>query len=167
VVPIRLYRWARKSGSPRNRSPGRRGPQAVLLKLRQRLRRGGREEGAATVEFALLIIPFVILVCGLIDFGSALYMKQEVINASRAAARYGTTTIDQNGNHPTEANIIQWVQTNYGSNYQVSAPNAGGTSGTLLTVTAASDITWSFLGSLSDIIHLPIKVSGATTMTLE
>jgi hypothetical protein len=59
-----------------------------FLSKTTRLRR--QERGGVAVEFAILLPVFLILLFGIIDFGQALYMKQVVTNASRAAARYAT-----------------------------------------------------------------------------
>jgi Flp pilus assembly protein TadG len=63
----------------------------MLLKLRRRLRGGGRQEGGAvTVEFALCIIPLLLIVAGVIDYGESWYMQSMLATASRAGARYAT-----------------------------------------------------------------------------
>jgi len=50
-----------------------------------------RTEGAATVEFAIIISVFLLIVAGIMDFGHAWYMQQVITNASREGARYGIT----------------------------------------------------------------------------
>ena len=56
------------------------------------------QNGAATVEFAIVLPLLVILVFGIIDFGLLLYNKQVITNASREGARAGiarsTTSIE-------------------------------------------------------------------------
>lgn len=53
-------------------------------------RRGLRaEHGAVAMEFAIILPIFLLLVCGIMDFGHAWYMTQMVTNASREGARYG------------------------------------------------------------------------------
>ncbi len=80
-------------------------------------------EGAATVEFALCLIPLLLVIAGIIDFGDAFYTKQVVTNASRAGARYGVRyQVDANGQRlaPNTAAIQQLVQSNYGTDLTVT-----------------------------------------------
>ena len=48
-----------------------------------------RCEGVAAVEFALLLLPLVLLIGGGMDFGGAYYIQHVITNASREGARYG------------------------------------------------------------------------------
>jgi len=45
--------------------------------------------GAAAVEFALVIIPLILLVFGTVEFGVLMYNQQVITNASREGARAG------------------------------------------------------------------------------
>jgi len=47
-------------------------------------------KGAAAVEFALVLIPLILLLFGIIEFSVYLYDKQVVTNASREGARAGS-----------------------------------------------------------------------------
>jgi len=47
------------------------------------------QRGVAAVEFALILIPLVLLVFGTIEFSTLLYDKAVVTNASREGARAG------------------------------------------------------------------------------
>jgi Flp pilus assembly protein TadG len=47
------------------------------------------QKGAAMVEFALILIPLIILTFGLIEFGLLMYNQQVLTNASREGARAG------------------------------------------------------------------------------
>jgi Flp pilus assembly protein TadG len=63
----------------------------MFLKLGRMLRGGCRQErGAVTVEFALCIIPLLLIVGGIIDYGESWYMQSMLATASRAGARYAT-----------------------------------------------------------------------------
>jgi len=46
-------------------------------------------KGAAAVEFAIVLLPLIILVFGAIEFGVLLYNQQVITNASREGARAG------------------------------------------------------------------------------
>ena len=60
----------------------------MFIRLRQLLRRGRGEEGAAAVEFAIVIPLLLLLLAGFFDFGWLFYWQHTVTNASRAGARY-------------------------------------------------------------------------------
>lgn len=60
----------------------------MLIRLRQLLKRGRGEEGAAAVEFALILPILVFLVLGGMDLGHRFYMQHLITNASREGARY-------------------------------------------------------------------------------
>jgi Flp pilus assembly protein TadG len=47
------------------------------------------QKGAAMVEFALILIPLLILTFGLIEFGLLMYNQQVLTNATREGARLG------------------------------------------------------------------------------
>ncbi|WP_394555065.1 TadE/TadG family type IV pilus assembly protein [Agromyces sp. MMS24-JH15] len=54
------------------------------------MRRSGRrdERGAAAVEFALVVVPLLTLLFGIIDFGWIFNQQVSLSNAAREAARY-------------------------------------------------------------------------------
>jgi Flp pilus assembly protein TadG len=62
----------------------------MILKLRHILRFGRNQEGSVAVEFALCILPLLLIVGGIIDFGHAWYMEALLAQASREGARYAT-----------------------------------------------------------------------------
>jgi len=49
-----------------------------------------RERGAAAVEFALVLIPLLLIVLGTIDWGYYFYVREVVADAARAGARAGS-----------------------------------------------------------------------------
>jgi hypothetical protein len=53
-----------------------------------------RERGAALVEFAFVLIPLLILLLGIIDFGRAYGAKQTLIHATREGVRVYVVTQD-------------------------------------------------------------------------
>ena len=55
---------------------------------------GGREGGAAAVEFALLLPLLVLLLFGMIEFGLAFNTRIQATNAAREAARQAVVGID-------------------------------------------------------------------------
>jgi len=47
------------------------------------------QKGVAAVEFAIILLPLVLLIFGAIEFTTALYDKAVITNASREGARVG------------------------------------------------------------------------------
>jgi Flp pilus assembly protein TadG len=135
-----------KPEKPWGMTPAPGGPEAVFIRLRQLLRRCRGQEGAAAVEFALCIIPLLLIVGGIIDYGESWYMQSVLATASREGARYATRyqtnsvtgqRLLPNNLNPT---VVDWVITNYASllptdaNLTVPPPGgAGYTAGTLST----------------------------------
>jgi Flp pilus assembly protein TadG len=52
------------------------------------------QKGAAMVEFALIVIPLLLITFGIIEFGMLLYNQQVLTNASREGARAGIVARD-------------------------------------------------------------------------
>ena len=141
----------------------------MFIRLRQLLRRGRGQEGAAAVEFALLLPILMLLLAGFFDFGWLFYWQHTVTNASRTGARYGVQAHYAAGTSTprTDAEIKQLVRDNYGADLGVTvAP--GSTSGTPLSVTVEKNMEWFFSGILQSFgVHLPTTVQNKTTMTME
>jgi Flp pilus assembly protein TadG len=57
------------------------------MSVRSTLRRGSREDGAAAVEFALIVGLLAILVFGLLEYGLAFWQVQNLRAAAREGAR--------------------------------------------------------------------------------
>ena len=73
-----------------------------------------REEGAAAVEFALVLPILILILFGIIEFGFALHNKEVITNASREGARAG---IVMNSPRPLEDDIkgvVNTYLTNFG-----------------------------------------------------
>ncbi len=49
--------------------------------------RAGRDSGAATVEFALLLVPLLLILFGIVDFGRAYNMQISMTQAAREGVR--------------------------------------------------------------------------------
>ena len=92
-------------------------PRSRLL---PRFLRPRNEEGAAAVEFAIVAIPFFLLLYGLIVFGMALAVKQSVTNAAAEGARAAVGISDASDAvvkaEEVVASRLDWL----GSNYQAS-----------------------------------------------
>jgi hypothetical protein len=57
----------------------------------KRFRKINNQNGAAMVEFAIVLPLLLILICGVIEFGVMFYDKAVITNASREGARAGIT----------------------------------------------------------------------------
>ena len=141
----------------------------MFIRLRQWLRPGRGEKGAAAVEFAIVLPLLMLLLAGFIDFGWLFYWQHAVSNASRAGARYGVQAKFAGGvsSHYTEAEIRTIVQNNYGADLLVTVV-PGSNPGTPLSVTVEKPMQWFFLGILQSWgVPLPSTVNNKTTMTME
>jgi Flp pilus assembly protein TadG len=66
------------------------------------------QKGVAAVEFALILLPLVLLIFGAIEFTTALYDKAVITNASREGARAGIVYSDP---RPSNSDILDAVST--------------------------------------------------------
>ena len=64
-------------------------------------------DGTATVEFAIILPLFVVLLFGMIEFGLAIWRQEILTNASREGARAGIVSGDP---RPTPADIEDVVR---------------------------------------------------------
>jgi len=63
----------------------------------RRRHRTGDEKGQALVEFSLALIPFLLLLLALFDFGRGIYMYNGVAQAAREIAREASVQKDTTG----------------------------------------------------------------------
>lgn len=77
------------------------------------------EKGQAMVEFALLLLPLLLILGGIIDFGWVFHQQVIANNASREAARYASVYYNQTGYTDTQAenralaSIPDYIEGNY------------------------------------------------------
>ena len=158
----------------------------MFIRLRQLLRRGRGQEGAAAVEFALCLIPLLLIVAGIVDFGESWYMQSVLATASREGARYATR---YQTNSTTGARLIpnalvptiqNYVLTTAGYNLTSLLPSnaaptvtpggAGyttGTAGTSVSVKVTAKKYWLFLNNLIPGLTNPQVLASTTTMACE
>jgi Flp pilus assembly protein TadG len=99
-----------------------------LLKLRR------DQEGSAAVEFALCLIPLLLIVGGILDFGHLWYMQSVLATASREGARYATHYQSPKVNPNNLSPSIE--------NYVLNTPaENGGSKGVGLTDLLSADAT--------------------------
>ncbi|HEV2797576.1 MAG TPA: TadE/TadG family type IV pilus assembly protein, partial [Nocardioides sp.] len=66
------------------------------------------ERGVSAVEFALTLIPLLMVIAGIVNFGLVFAQQLSLDNAVRAGARAGVV---QTGNNPTTITTNQWNST--------------------------------------------------------
>ena len=85
------------------------------------------ERGVSAVEFALTLIPLLMVIAGIVNFGLVFAQQLSLDNAVRAGARAGVV---QTGNNPTTITTNQWNSTAIAqtqtSGFVVSYPGAVG-----------------------------------------
>jgi len=142
-----------------------------------------RTEGAATVEFAIIISVFLMIVAGIMDFGHAWYMQQVITNASREGARYGITyATDTNGKRIAPSALSPSIETYLKTNYKLttSLPSdanpsitpggaglATGTRGSPLEVTVTAKKTWFIISSFIPGLGSQKTLKASTVMLCE
>jgi Flp pilus assembly protein TadG len=155
----------------------------MICTLRRILRFGRCQEGAAALEFALCLLPLLLIVGGIIDFGHAWYMESVLGTASREGARYATRyktdpvkkelRLSPNSLSPS---VEAYITTNYGglfphdANLTVTPGGAGfssTTAGLPVSVQVTADKHWFFLSSLIPGLTNPKTLISTTWMSLE
>jgi Flp pilus assembly protein TadG len=105
-----------------------------------------RTEGAAAVEFAIVLSCLLLLITGIMDFGHAFFLKQIVTNASREGARYGVVYQTPRLTVPQIQSQVMYYLQNAGltdpSTTKVDVDPGTGAAGSQLTVTVSSTKTW-------------------------
>lgn len=165
----------------------------MFIRLRQLLRRGRGQQGAAAVEFALCLIPLLLIVAGIVDFGESWYMQSVLASASREGARYATryqtdsttgarlipnalvpsienyvlNSSDQNGGKGGYG-LLNLLPSNAAPT--VTPGGAGyttGTAGTSVSVQVTAQKFWLFLNNLIPGLTNPQPLASTTTMACE
>lgn len=74
--------------------------------MRRRTHTHGRtERGASAVEFALVLIPLLMVIAGIVNFGLVFAQQLALDNSVRAGARAGVV---ETGNNPVTVTTNQW-----------------------------------------------------------
>ena len=132
------------------------------------------ENGTSSVEFALILPVFILLMCGMIELSIALYDKSVLISASREGARAGIVL-----KNPKLTSLeIQNIVLNYTNGALISF----GTSTTPTVIVTQSTpsvfpnpisvtVNYSYsgfgFGPLLSAFNVPINMSATTTMINE
>lgn len=122
----------------------------------------GFERGQALVEFALVIPILMLLVCGLVDLGRAVYVSNSLAEAARDGARYGSVQARAYSDSTRQA-VADWIEQRLTAvpdpeisvSCTPATPALGCTVNDILVVSVRSDlemitpIIGSFIGPLS------------------
>lgn len=129
-----------------------------------------REEGAALVEFALVLPLLLMILFGVIEFGLVLYNQEVITNASREGARFGIVI----GSPRPATGAIQGVVNDYLTNAGLNAGNATvgvagaqGASGNDLTVAVLYPYDFLVLPNFVASLGSTLNLSATTVMKLE
>lgn len=91
-----------------------------MLKIRQKKRKHKGEDGQAMVEFALVLPIFLLILCGIIDFGWLFYNQLSLNNACREGARYAVVnTAEDLSVQAIEAHIENATTTVFANDVQI------------------------------------------------
>ncbi len=133
-----------------------------------------KQRGVAAVEFAIILIPLVLLVFGTIEFSTLIYDKAMITNASREGARAGI--VYSYPNRISDAEIVNVVNT-YCSNHMISLggdspvgttiTRAGNSSGDSLTVRVSYVYQFLILPSFMAALSNGLSLEAVTVMRLE
>jgi Flp pilus assembly protein TadG len=147
--------------------------------MRRILRFGRRQEGAAVVEFALCLIPLLLILGGIIDFGQAWYMQSVLTTASREGARYATRYYDPSNSGKTvpaaNREVSQYLADKYAgllpndAHFTVTLEGATGStnSGDQVGVGVQAVKHWFILGNLLPGFSENQTLKSTTWMALE
>ena len=101
------------------------------------MRRASRDRrGQSLVEFALIVLPFLMILIGIFDVGRAIYGYNTVANAAREAARYAI--VDQ-----TASEVVQ-VAIDSGAALDLATTDVVFTSCAVKFCQATVTVTWSY-----------------------
>ena len=156
--------------------------------------RGCKQQGAAAVEFALCLLPLLLIVPGIVDYGESWYIQSALATASREGARYatryqtdstGARLIPSNLNPTIQDYVLNTPAQNGGSDKPgyglltllpsnavptVTPGGAGlntGTSGAVVSVTVSAQKYWLFLNRVMPGLSNPQTLASTTTMSCE
>jgi Flp pilus assembly protein TadG len=129
-----------------------------------------REDGQSMVEFALILPIFLLILCGIIDFGWLFYNQLSLNNACREGARYAVVHTEENADTQAIINHIENLSTNVFANDGVdikvtysapSDPTAGD-----ITVSMEADISF-FTPVLSTVLGKEKTITSTVIMKVE
>jgi Flp pilus assembly protein TadG len=154
----------------------------VFLKLRRLFKPGRGQGGSAAVEFALCLLPLLLIVGGIFDFGHLWYMESVLTTASREGARYATryqtdsATGERLAPEAISPSVRDYITANYAgllpadASLTVTPGGPGyttGTTGSQVSIRVSANKSWFFLNYLIPGTTDPQPLSSTTVMTCE
>lgn len=140
------------------------------MKRRFRAKKEKREDGQAMVEFALVLPVFLLILCGIIDFGWLFYNQLSLNNACREGARYAVVnTADGSGTQAIEEhikNLTTNVFANDGVDINIEYTSQGDPTTGDIKVTLEADISF-FTPVLSTVLGKEKTITSTVTMKVE
>lgn len=140
------------------------------MKIQRKSKKDKKEDGQAMVEFALILPVFLLILCGIIDFGWLFYNQLSLNNACREGARYAVVHTAEDGETLSIINHIENTTTTVFANDGVdisvtySSPNDP-TSGDI-TVSMEAEISF-FTPVLSTILGKEKTITSTVIMKVE
>lgn len=140
------------------------------MKIHRKQKKDKREDGQAMVEFALILPIFLLILCGIIDFGWLFYNQLSLNNACREGARYAVVNTAEDANTQAIINHIEnsttTVFANDGVDIEITytAPNDP-TSGDI-RVTLEAEISF-FTPVLSTVMGKEKTITSTVIMKVE
>lgn len=129
-----------------------------------------REDGQAMVEFALILPIFLLILCGIIDFGWLFYNQLSLNNACREGARYAVVNTAENADTIAIINHIENTTTtvfaNDGIDISVVYSSPGDPTSGDITVSMEAEISF-FTPVLSTILGKEKTITSTVIMKVE
>jgi Flp pilus assembly protein TadG len=131
------------------------------------------QKGVAAVEFAIILLPLVLLIFGSIEFTTALYDKAVITNASREGARAGIVYDDpRRSNSDIVDAVSRYCSDNMislGGNSDISTQiiRGGDTAGDPLTVRVTYTYNFLVLPNFITSLAPGITMEAETVMRME
>lgn len=129
-----------------------------------------KEDGQAMVEFALILPVFLLILCGIIDFGWLFYNQISLNNACREGARYAVVnTADGADTQAITAHIENNSKNVFdkdGVDINIDYSSAGDPTSGDVTVTLQAEISF-FTPVLSSVLGETRKITSTVTMKVE
>jgi len=113
--------------------------------------RRNHERGSAIVEGALVMLVFLSMLIGALDFGQFLFIHQTLTERARQAVRYGIV------NDPTDSTSIQNIVL-YGQASGGSVPNSPSSTDSGIFNVQRSNVVVTTTGSATDDYRLAVKI---------
>lgn len=134
--------------------------------IRKRQQRQGGESGASAVEFALVLLPLLLILFGIIDYGRAFYVQVNLESATREIARQAAvngpqTLIDQAKQQITDLAGLSNVTGSATGSITWTTPTCSSV-GQSLTTAVSIPFSMAF-----PLLPGPSQIAAATTMRCE